>query len=310
MTICQICDGAGVVEKDGKLYECSCAELRRIYASMPAYVRSAVVRLDHITASFPNEKIRIVNAVDRSIYITAYWADMRAIIKTIMVMHRDKFVRVISDREIRDVFVGSTSRVARGENSKEAVYNSIEDLVKSPHLLMIRLNELGYKNKAAAGILEEALCYRLDRNLPVWLLSNSTKPFGAGSYAYSENVWSLMMSLPRIRLAPIHSIDSSTSIIGNEEFASGETASIISSALAPEHAAPSVPRKTKPVMSVMEPKSLNKQSAHSGFTAVPFGLEIEEPKTKQIFSAPDNDEPNLGGLANLGKGLKRKFGKF
>ena len=242
MDACEICGGAGVVERDDKLYECECAELRRIVAAMPSYIRTAVVDEKHLKIILPDKKTRVIESINKSLYVTAYWGDMRAIIKTIMIKHRNKFIRITSDRELRDVFVGSTSRAARGENSKESIYNSIEDLVKSPDLLMIRLNELGYKNKAAPGILEEALCYRLDRALPVWLLSNSTKPFGAGSFAYSENIWSLVMSIPRIRVEPILIINGP---IDPTEFTASES-DVGSSFLAPEQAKPQERKISKP----------------------------------------------------------------
>ena len=174
-----------------------------------------------------SKDVRLINAIDKSLYITSYWNDMRAFIKLVMLKHRNKFIRIISDRELRDVFVGSTSRTARGEDSKEPVYNSIEDLVKAPALLVIRLNELSYKNKAAPGILEEALSYRLDRNEPVWLLSNATKRFGPGSIAYSETVWSLIQSMPHIRVDAISPIDGPID-------ASAHSVSVADSSLAPE----------------------------------------------------------------------------
>jgi hypothetical protein len=204
---CEICGNVGVLERDEKLYECECAELRRIAASMPAFVRTVLVKDAHIQATLPGTKIRITDAIDKSLYITAYWDDMRAFIKLVMLKYRNKYVRVISDRELRDVFVGATSKSSRGENSKDPIYNSIEDLVKPPTLLIIRLNELGYKNKAAAGILEEAICYRLDRGMPLWLLSNSARPFSNSSYAYSETVWSLITSLTKFRIEPISQVD-------------------------------------------------------------------------------------------------------
>lgn len=259
-----------MIERDGKLYECECAELRRIAAAMPAYVRSAEVRDGHIKACLPDKKTRLIDAINKSLYVVAYWGDMRAFIKLVMLKHRNKFFRVISDRELRDVFVGSTSRSARGDDSKEPVYNSIEDLVKTPDLLIIRLNELGYKNKAAAGILEEAICYRLDRNQPIWLLSNATKPFGAGSFAYSETVWSLIMSLVKFRVEPISPIDGPLD-------ASGGATSMETSPLAPE-LVQSSPQQT----AVSRPKSKS---------------------SKSIRSAPDDDE-SLGGINALGRGVK------
>ena len=262
---CEICGNAGVVEKDGKLYECECAELRRVAAAMPSYIRTAVVKEEHIRAKV-NPTTRLIDSIDKSLYIISYWNDMRAFIKLVMLKHRHKFIRIISDRELRDVFVGSTSRAARGDDSKEAVYNSIEDLVKSPDLLMIRLNELAYKNKAAAGILEEALCYRFDRNEPVWLLSNSTRPFGQGSIAYSDTVWALCRSVPSVRVEPISPIDGPTD-------ASGTVVSVADSPLAPERVTSS-------------PKAF-----------------VPKTKSRTVRSAPDEDD-RPSGFGAFGSGVK------
>ncbi len=239
---------------------------------MPAYIRTVPVLEGHVKATLPDKKTRILDAIDRSLYIISYWTDMRALIKLVMLKHRNKFIRIISDRELRDVFVGSSSRAARGEDSKEPVYNSIEDLVKVPDLLVIRLNELGYKNKAAAGVLEEALCYRFDRNKPVWLLSNATKPFGPGSIAYSETVWSLITSLMRFRIDPISPIDGPIDAAG----------SLSASPLAPELI------ESRPSPSVVSPSK-------------------PRPRPK-IQSVPDDDS-DLGGLSTMGRGLKpsRRF---
>jgi hypothetical protein len=237
VAVCEICGGAGVKEIDGKLYECKCAELRRIAAAMPSYIRAAKVKMEHITFKV-DDTTRLIDATGRSLYVISYWNDMRAFIKLVMLKHRNKHLRIISDRELRDVYVGSTSRSARGEDSKEPIYNSVEDLVRGPHLIIIRLNELAYKNKAAAGILEEAMSYRLDRNEPIWLLSNATKPFGPGSFAYSDNVWALIKSMPNIRVPQISEIDGPTDL-------GTPVQSVANSPLQPELVESSAPR-TKP----------------------------------------------------------------
>ncbi|MGA1822838.1 MAG: hypothetical protein ACMUIG_09960, partial [Thermoplasmatota archaeon] len=48
--------------------------------------------------------------------------------KAVMIKNPNMSVKITSDREIRDVFVGSTSRAARGDG--EIVYNNLEDLMK------------------------------------------------------------------------------------------------------------------------------------------------------------------------------------
>jgi len=188
----------GVMERNGKLYECVCSMLRRVSAAMPPYIRRAEVLQEHL-------ETQLMSAHNKSLFVVASWADMKPIIKAVMIKNPNMSVKITSDREIRDVFVGSTSRAARGDG--EIVYNNLEDLMNPPHLCIVRLNEMSYKNKAAPGALEEALSFRLDRDKPMWVLSNVSKPFGIDSFAYSESVWDLISSMDMLRLPVIHQTD-------------------------------------------------------------------------------------------------------
>jgi hypothetical protein len=204
MTTCDKCGGREVIERDGKLYECICSFLVRISASMPPYIRKAEVLPPHL-------ELPIMKAVRKSVYVVSTWADMKAVVKAVMIMNPSKFVRVSSDAEIRDVFVGSKSKAAKSSDFEGEVYNNLSDLMDPPDLMVIRLNEISYKNKAAAGALEEALSYRLDRDKPTWVLSNVDRRFVSGSFAYSESVAELLgtgyvrMAIPEI--APRASVD-------------------------------------------------------------------------------------------------------
>ncbi|KKK55482.1 hypothetical protein LCGC14_3074120, partial [marine sediment metagenome] len=152
--VCEECKGIGTVERDGQLHECVCEFLRRIASSMPPFIRRAEVLKKHV-------ELPLLGAVDQSLFIVSAWADMRAVLKAIWIKHSRLYVRMTSDREIRDVYVGSTSRAARGVDSDEPVLNNLQDLMDSPDLVVIRLNELSYKNKAAPGALQEAFSYRM-----------------------------------------------------------------------------------------------------------------------------------------------------
>ncbi len=237
MLPCDTCGNVGVVERDGKLYECECAELRRIAAAMPAYIRSAPVCEGHVKELLPDGKTRVIDAVNKSLYISAFQNDMRAFIKLVMIKYSNKFVRMSSDSEIKDVYVGSKSQKARGEYSKEPIYNNIEDLVKPPDLLVVRLNELKARNKAAAGALEEAICYRLDRSMPIWVFSDRRDPFRDGSVAYSETINAIIQSLVSCRIEPILKLDA-----------------FQQSPLAPELAPSSLPAQ-RPQRNVSSPKT-------------------------------------------------------
>jgi hypothetical protein len=68
--------------------------------------------------------------------------------------------------------VGNTHIKARQGSGDEdlLVVNSIEDYVKNPDLLIIRLGTLLYTNKAAAGMFAETLRYRASVDKPTWIV--------------------------------------------------------------------------------------------------------------------------------------------
>ena len=197
MAECDKCQGIGVIEKEGRLYECLCAFLQRRAAEMAPYIRKARVKSAHL-------ELPIVEAIDKSLYVVAAWVDMKAVIKAVMIKNPRKFVRITSDREIRDVFVGATSRAAKGDEEQVGVFNTLQDLMDPPDLVVVRLNEMQYKNKAAPGALLEAISFRVDRDKPTWVLSDSDKPYNTTSHAWSDSAIELFATgfaktvIPRI----------------------------------------------------------------------------------------------------------------
>ena len=203
MQQCEKCGNSGVIESlnGGLARECRCAVIRRLAAAMPAHIRHADPKKEHFELPLVREGTK------KSFFVKASWPDMKAIIKAVMMLNPSKFIRVTSDREIRDVGVGSTSRQARGPDEVE-VFNTLEDIMSPPALCIMRLGELQYKNKAAAGLLEEALSYRLDRDLPLWVISDLDRPFGNGSFAFSDSLWDLIKtSLKQVLVPRIASVD-------------------------------------------------------------------------------------------------------
>ena len=152
-------------------------------------------------------ELPLLRAIDKSVFIKSAWVDMKAVVKATMMKNPNLFVRITSDREILDVYLGKKSRGSRGDvdgglsrrarvdlEGDEYVYNSIEDLMKPANLCIVRLNEIGYKNKAAPGALEEGLSYRLDRDLPTWIISDLDKPYALGSFSYSESLMDMILT--------------------------------------------------------------------------------------------------------------------
>jgi len=80
--------------------------------------------------------------------------------------------RIITDQDIRDVFVGSRKYKSLPENVREkaTTYNSIVDLVEGPDLLIIQLGILRYKNRAASSVFYESLRIREREYKPTWII--------------------------------------------------------------------------------------------------------------------------------------------
>lgn len=195
--VCTKCAGMGVLDQGGPSFvECDCAIIKRLSYTMPGEIRAAKVLQAH--AEHP-----IVSKVGRSLYIGASYADMLAILKAAIFKHQGMYVKLTSDAEIRNVGVGSTSRKARGEDAKD-VYNDFTDLMDQPPLVVVFLNRLGHKNRAAAGFLLEALTVRVDKRKPTWVVSDLSSPFNQASFAYSDALWGFLnvafehVEIPRI----------------------------------------------------------------------------------------------------------------
>lgn len=277
---CRTCSGSGVVEKDGKAFECECAFVRRMATTMPAFIRRADVRKEHIEQPF-------LTHIKRSILIISSWIDMKSCIKAAMIMNPKKFIKITSDREIRDVFVGSKSKAARGDEDG-AIYNSLEDLMDAPDLSIVRLNELSYKNKAASGALEEAICYRIDRDKPVWLFSDVDKPFTAGSHAYSDSVADVIKSnFPMVRVPRILTV----------------SLSLEDEPITPQFLSASV---SKPITDVENDPTTYKPQVDPIEEPPQEPVHVSRPKPK-IRPSIDEDAGVLGNLYGAGIKPKSKF---
>jgi len=167
---------------------------------MPAQIVMAKVLDEHV-------KQIPVRSVSKSMFILAAAPDMWAIIKLAMIASRSKFIKLITDSEILDVYLGKKARQVKGSDVIERVgdiYNSLQELMEPPDLAIIWLNKIGYKNKAAAEVLEEAVCYRIDQEKPTWLFSDLDKPFVESSKAYSESLmYYIKSTMPTVRIPRI-----------------------------------------------------------------------------------------------------------
>lgn len=184
---CRFCNNERYVEKDGVIHECVCAALKRIGRDMPRGIRSAKVKRQH--AVHP-----VCRRFEDNVWLVSNWEDAKAFVKILMLTNNGKFIRLTSDLEIKNIYVGSKSRKTVGEGYEGPVYDNVSEFTEPPDLVIVRLNAMAAKNKAAAGALEEALVVRVDYDRPTWVLTDPENPFGPGSVAYSDSVMELIFT--------------------------------------------------------------------------------------------------------------------
>lgn len=92
------------------------------------------------------------------------------------------FVRIASDMTLLNVFVGNTNiknrlPSQRTEDGDVLISNSLEDLLASPDLAIIRLGQIAHGNRAAANVLRQAITLRAGAGKPTWLVEPPDQAF-------------------------------------------------------------------------------------------------------------------------------------
>jgi hypothetical protein len=199
MSVCG-CDGSGTIEQDGKLVLCECYWVKQALKALPPDIS----RVDILPAHFELPFLKDNKGVRRMLYIRGAYQDIRAVIKTVVLFNPAKWVKIISDKDILNVYVGSMSKSQRPEDYTGPIYNNIQDLVEPPDLLIIHLGMVFNKNRAAAGALEESLAHRINAARPTWAFSTYEKPFSANDPSCSPGVEEILknsmqtVDIPRI----------------------------------------------------------------------------------------------------------------
>lgn len=91
------------------------------------------------------------------------------------------FVKIVTDMKLLNIYVGNASLKARLKSQQDEdqllICNSLEDLLESPDLVIVRLGLITHFNRAAANVLQEALNIRKNMGRPVWLIEPHNKGF-------------------------------------------------------------------------------------------------------------------------------------
>jgi hypothetical protein len=104
--------------------------------------------------------------------------------------------KIVTDEKILSVWLGSESYKQRASDVRDEVetFNNLADLMEAPHLVLVRLGQLGYQNRAAAGALKQALGIREVSFKPTWLIEGRL-PFGDGHRSYNDELGEYIANL-------------------------------------------------------------------------------------------------------------------
>ena len=101
-----------------------------------------------------------------------FLAHLKFVVHAKMTREKDWTFRVITDEEIKRVFVGAESYTSRKKEERDlkVTFNSLADLVREYDLVIVRLGQLGYKNRAAPGAFRETLLHREAVREATWIV--------------------------------------------------------------------------------------------------------------------------------------------
>jgi len=98
------------------------------------------------------------------------------------------FFRIVTDEGLKDVWVGNKAYKAMSSEAREVVptFNSLSDLLGADiDLVIIKVGYLGQLNRAAPGLLKEALLIRESLHKPTWLVLDPNRPW---TFSYNPDV--------------------------------------------------------------------------------------------------------------------------
>jgi hypothetical protein len=102
----------------------------------------------------------------------------------------------VTDTTLRQVYMGESSVRARLPNQREdgelPIFNSLDDLLAIPDLVIIRVGFVVYFNRAMASILQEALMLRDGIGKPTWIV----EPAGYYFKPWSKNEHGIPSGMP------------------------------------------------------------------------------------------------------------------
>lgn len=185
---CAKCGGSGhILVDDLHVRQCLCSFVKDMKAHMGLEIAAAPV-LD----VSPLLVLGGDDLTEECLFIKSTWWDLLPHLKWVLFHKGLRFrYRITTDEKLVTIFLGKEAynARARGKRDETETFNSLADLIGEDfNLVIVRLGYLGYPNKAAPGVLKEALMLRETMGRPTWLIESPDSIWGEGHRSYNQEV--------------------------------------------------------------------------------------------------------------------------
>jgi len=193
------CDGSGGTSKqapDGTWKAAMCPNMfiKRFYDQLdPSLKKAKIIR----------KRLKVCDYLDENLFIrSASWSKLAPLVKLALIYSPKPLEhthRVTSDREItgiklgkRDMSRDTVALTALAGDGDQFHFRDLDDFLRHPKLLILRLGDLGYKNIACPGWVYESVNLRLIEGNPTWIVESPEVQWTSLHLAYSDALDSLL----------------------------------------------------------------------------------------------------------------------
>lgn len=195
---CPICNnpnGRIEIDEHGSTKQCACSFRSDCRKRLPPDISEATPILVSPLLQIRGPGEVLVDLTTEDLFIKSYWSNLTShllLVLTVKMLGCLMYpFRIVTDSDLRDVYVGARAYTSRSRSHREDVpaFNSLADYIgKDMELVIIRLGFLGHRNRAMPGVLLEALRLRSVAGKPTWIVEEPDSIFGPGHFSYSEEV--------------------------------------------------------------------------------------------------------------------------
>jgi len=203
--VCEICGDYGFVQRDGgplgipQAVPCEC----RVEKDLNAQAERAWTGLSDIKV---RKRTPLTKYLYKNIVLVGEKENLASHVRTVMWHERKpmRFVKVVSDATLMSAWLNNLSSSNREiydpDFIRDVRASSLEDLVESPSLLIVRLGVKGARNSAMPEVLTEAISLRDHCSKPMWIVTEPDRPLEEGHLCWSR---SLEDSISRWETVPL-----------------------------------------------------------------------------------------------------------